>query len=148
MATPQANPGFVTPKDLNKFAADKLNTELDKDQARRRKKEDEQKKLREAFLARDIHPDVHQRVNSALRRAVEQGKDELMFLQFPSDWCTDGGRAINNDEPQWADTLEGFAKRAYVYFETNLQPLGYKARARIINYPGGKPGDVGLFVSW
>jgi hypothetical protein len=148
MATPQASSGFVTPNDLNKIASGKLNEEIDKDRARQRKKEEEQKKLREAFMARDIHPDVHQRVNAALRGAVEQGKNEVMFLQFPSDWCSDGGRAINNDDPQWADSLEGFAKRAYSYFTENLQPLGYKAHARIINYPGGKPGDVGLYVSW
>ena len=25
---------------------------------------------------------------------------------------------------------------------------GFKFQARIINYPGGKPGDVGLFFAW
>ena len=25
---------------------------------------------------------------------------------------------------------------------------GFKFEARIINYPGGVPGDVGLFFSW
>ena len=31
---------------------------------------------------------------------------------------------------------------------SNLKPGGFKFAARIINYPDGKPGDVGLFFSW
>jgi hypothetical protein len=99
-------------------------------------------------MSRSIHPNVQERVNAALRTAAEQGKTELMFMQFSSDWCTDGGRAINNDLPNWPKTLDGFAKRAYEYWEEHLQAQGYKVRARIVNYPGGKPGDVGLFLSW
>ena len=37
---------------------------------------------------------------------------------------------------------------AGAYWEANLKPLGYTARARIVDYPGGKPGDVGLFLAW
>lgn len=148
MATPQKMPDLVTPNDLNSIAARKINEEIDKDLARRRVREEQQKKLHEDFIARDVRPDARERINTALRNAVEQGKHELMVMQFPSDWCTDGGRAINNDDPQWPETLDGFAKRAYVHFEKHMQPLGYKVCARIINFPGGKPGDVGLFVSW
>ncbi len=148
MTTPQETTGLVTPNDLNSIASKKLNEEIDKDNARLRAREAERKKLYDDFMNRDIRPDARDRINLALRNAVEQGKHELMVLQFPSDWCTDGGRAINNDDPQWAATLDGFAKRAYTHFEQHMQPLGYKACARIINFPGGKPGDVGLFVLW
>ena len=74
-------------------------------------------------------------------------KNELLIIQFPSTWLSDGGRAINNSESDWPRSLTGFAKRAYDYYVENLQPLGYKARAQIVNFPGGKPGDVGLFLS-
>jgi hypothetical protein len=30
----------------------------------------------------------------------------------------------------------------------NLKPGGFKFQARIINYPGSMPRDVGLFFSW
>ena len=68
-----------------------------------------------------------------------------MALRFPSDWCTDKGRAINNFEPK---TLTGFAKRAYDYYEKELRPAGYRVRAQILDFPGGLPGDVGIFLSW
>ena len=38
--------------------------------------------------------------------------------------------------------------RCYDYWKDNLKPGGFKFAARIINYPGGVPGDVGLFFSW
>ena len=64
----------------------------------------------------------------------------------PSEFCTDGGRAINNFEPHWPDTLTGFAKRAHEFWQKELQPLGYKVRAQILDFPGGMPGDVGIFL--
>ena len=140
--------GFVTPKDLNVIASDKSNKEIERDQALRQKREEEAHNLYTAFMSRTIHADVHARVNAALRTAAEQGKTELMVIQFSSDWCTDSGRAINNGGANWAETLDGFAKRAYEYWDQNLKQHGFKVRARILNYPGGKPGDVGLFLSW
>jgi hypothetical protein len=138
----------MSPGDLNKIAAAHVNAEIEKDMAARRKREEAQKKLHDDFMGREIRPDAMDRINAALRNAVALGQSELMVLQFSSDWCTDGGRGINNDDPNWPETLDGFARRAYTHFTTHMQPLGYKLRARILDYPGGKPGDVGLFVSW
>jgi hypothetical protein len=140
--------GFMTPKSLNVIAADKANREIERDLALRQKREEEAHNLYTAFMSRDIHPEVHARVNAALRTAAEQGKTELLVMQFSSDWCTDSGRAINNGDAKWPGTLDGFAKRAYEYWEENLKQHGFRLSARILNYPGGKPGDVGLFVSW
>lgn len=97
-----------------------------------------------------------------IRRAFERGESELMFTSFPSEFCMDGGRAIINagappinkptttavDEPEWLATLPAGARQVYDYWKANLQPGGFKFIAQIINYPGGKPGDVGLFFSW
>ena len=58
------------------------------------------------------------------------------------------GRRINNMEPDWPQSLEGFAKKAYEYFMTELKPLGFKLSAQILDYPGGIPGNVGLYLSW
>jgi hypothetical protein len=99
-----------------------------------------------------------------IRRAFERGETELMFVSFPSDFCSDGGRAINNAdappinkpsnkeqkdaEPEWLATLPGGARPVYQYWKSVLQPAGFQFSVRIINYPGGKPGDVGMFFSW
>jgi hypothetical protein len=140
--------GFMTPKDLNVIASDRANKDIDRDQALRQKREEEAHNLYTAFMSRTVHPDVHARVNAALRNAAQQGKQELLVIQFSSDWCTDSGRAINNGDAAWPKTLDGFAKRAYEYWEQNLRQHGFRVRARILNYPGGMPGDVGLFLAW
>ena len=70
------------------------------------------------------------------------------IVTFPASYCNDQGRRINNAEPDWPDSLEGFAKKAHAFFEAELKPLGFRARAQILNYPDGRLGDVGLFLSW
>jgi hypothetical protein len=112
------------------------------------KKEAEKQKLHDAFFDREIHPEVKQRVSGAVRRAAEAGQREILVVTFSSTWTSDRGRRINNREPDWPESLEGFAKRAYDYFVKELRPAGYKMRAEVLNFPGGVPGDVGLYLSW
>jgi hypothetical protein len=99
-------------------------------------------------MTQDIHPEVFERVSRVVKSAAERGEREVLAVRFPSEYCTDGGRAINNFEPNWPETLTGFAKRAHEFFEKELRPRGYKARAQILDFPGGVPGDVGIFLSW
>jgi len=108
----------------------------------------EQDELRQAFMEREIHPDVWSRIRARVRAAVKDGETEIMVMQFPSDWCEDGGRAINNGLDNWADTLTGFARRAYEFWEKEMKPRGFTTHAVILNYPDGMPGDVGLFLGW
>jgi hypothetical protein len=139
---------LLTPDDL-KGIADKVHMAKIQEQFERVRKEQEEKRaLHEAFLARDLDPDVRARVNAVVKRAAEQGLHEIQVVTFPASYCNDQGRRINNAEPDWPDSLEGFAKRAQEYFEAELKPLGFRARAQILNYPDGKPGDVGLFLGW
>jgi hypothetical protein len=92
----------------------------------------------------------------------DRGENALMFTSFPSSFCTDSGRAINisgeppiNEptdakvhEPVWLATLPKGVLTIYAYWKDNLQSGGFGFSARMINYPGGMPGDVGLFFSW
>ncbi|HSA82287.1 MAG TPA: hypothetical protein VLE23_15835 [Geminicoccaceae bacterium] len=71
-----------------------------------------------------------------------------MVFRFPSDICTDGGRAINNGLAEWPQTLTGQARELYRYWHETLRPAGYRLRARILDYPGGVPGDAGFTLSW
>jgi hypothetical protein len=140
--------GVITPKDLKKLSDEIEAKKAAETIARMRKAEDEQRHLREAFMEQDVHPDVAARVSGLVRRAAEQGLHEIQLFTFPATWTNDHGRRINNNEPDWPDSLEGFAKRAHAYFEKELRPLGYKARAQVLNYPDGVPGDIGIFLSW
>jgi CBS domain-containing protein len=82
------------------------------------------------------------------REAAERGEREFMLLRFPSDLCSDGGRAINAPLPDWPRTLRGEAAEIYLRWERDLKPRGFHLKARILDFPGGKPGDVGLFLVW
>jgi hypothetical protein len=141
-------PGLLTPEQIRKISADVESKELQAGLALARKVEEEQKKLHDAFMGREVHAEAVARVMAVVRRAAEQGKSEVELIQFPSEYCADRGRAINNAEPDWPDSLEGFARRAYEAYETTLKPHGYKLQARILDYPKGKPGTVALFLMW
>jgi hypothetical protein len=140
--------GLVTPDQLRRITEEK---EVEKARAsfeKERKVDDERQSLRDAFMARDVHPEVFQRVSQVVMRAAERGEREVLAIRFSSQYCTDGGRAINNFEPDWPETLTGFAKRAFEFYQKELQPQGYKLRAQILDFPGGVPGDVGIFLRW
>ncbi|BDG70277.1 hypothetical protein [Roseomonas fluvialis] len=83
-----------------------------------------------------------------IRRAFEAGERELMLVRFPSVLCEDGGRRINNRLEGWQDTLPGVMHKIYEWWDRDLKPGGFTFSARVIDYPGGMPGDVGIFIGW
>jgi hypothetical protein len=62
--------------------------------------------------------------------------------------CTDRGRAINQGESGWENTLTGLPKEMFQLWKDHLQSRGYKIRYQIIDFPGGMPGDIGIILSW
>lgn len=138
----------LRPEDLRKIAEDAEVAKLREAMARTRMAEEETQDLRQAFMTAELRPNVMELLNTAIRRTVEQNRSELMVLSFPSDFCTDGGRRINNVEADWPEALQGRARRAYDFYEQHLRPLGYKMYAQILDYPDGMPGKVGLFLKW
>lgn len=88
------------------------------------------------------------RMVSACVHAARQGEHHALVMRFPSALCTDGGRAINNDLPDWPATLVGQPKQLYDYYELTLRPAGYRIHAAILDFPGGMPGEVGITLSW
>lgn len=128
-----------------------LEKKLAEMEAREKKLDVEQEKRAEfarQFLGQDVTEAELGVIARLIRNAVDKGEFEAMVYSFPSDLCTDSGRAIGNREPDWPQTLQGKAKELYDRFEANVKPKGYRLKAMIINYPGGKPGDVGLFLNW
>lgn len=80
--------------------------------------------------------------------AARQGHDHALVMRFPCEVCADGGRAINNGEAGWPATLIGQPRSLYDYWERELRPAGYHVHARIIDFAGGVPAEVGLTLNW
>jgi hypothetical protein len=139
---------LLRPQDLNEIIGDAEMKKMDEERKRHERQKREQRELHEAFMSRDIHPQVMDRLNKAVRIAAEQGCKEVQIITFPASFCSDGGRRINNMLPDWPDSLEGFAKRAYDFYMKELRPLGYKLHAQVIDFPGGVPGEIALFLKW
>jgi len=92
--------------------------------------------------------EVMEKAAIIVNRAVESGMTSVQVFRFPNHVCTDNGRAINQVEEGWETTLPGIPKEIYKFWKRQLKPRGYHIRYEIIDYPGGMPGDVGIFLSW
>jgi hypothetical protein len=92
--------------------------------------------------------EVMEKAAIIVNRAVENGMTSVQVFRFPNHICTDNGRAINQVEEGWEQTLTGIPKEIYEFWKRQLKPRGYHIRYEIIDYPGGMPGDVGIFLSW
>ena len=88
------------------------------------------------------------RVAAIIERAVSNGLTEVQVYRFPNALCTDHGRAINQQEPGWENTLTGIPKEIFQLWTDYLKPRGYRIGYQIIDYPGGVPGDIGITIAW
>ena len=149
MAGGGGDEGLIRPDTLRRLAAEKDAERLKEALRRQQRAEEERAAFHRMFETREVRPEEANREISALvRRAAEDGKREVMLFRFPSEWCSDKGRAINRFDPDWPETLTGFAKRGYEFYEKELRPAGDRIRVQLLDYPGGVPGDVGAFLSW
>ena len=88
------------------------------------------------------------RVAAIIERAVSNGLTEVQVYRFPNAMCTDRGRAINQQEAGWEQTLTGLPKEMFQFWERQLRPRGYKIKFQIVDFPDGIPGDVGITLKW
>ncbi|ADP71879.1 putative transcriptional regulator, XRE family [Rhodomicrobium vannielii ATCC 17100] len=102
------------------------------------------KQLIDTHLSEDEWLTVLQRS----RDAAERGEREYLVLQFPAELCSDGGRAINVGEPGWPATLRGEAAETFLRYERTLKDRGFHMIARVLSFPNGYLGDIGLFLHW
>ena len=118
-------------------------------------------RTRERQLAAEMHKrDVHRLIDTHIsdkewnrlvhnaREAAERGQTEYLLLRFPHQLCSDGGRAVNAPDPEWPRTLRGEAAEMYLRWERELRPRGFHLSARVVDFPDGMPGDIGLFLIW
>jgi hypothetical protein len=83
-----------------------------------------------------------------IERAVGNGKSEVQVYRFSNKLCTDGGRAINQQEAGWEKTLTGVPNEIYGLWDRHFRARGYKLKAEIVDFPNGMPGDVGMTLKW
>jgi hypothetical protein len=88
------------------------------------------------------------RGSEIIHRAIKNRLTEVEIIRFPNELCTDKGRAINQQEPGWENTLTGAPKEIYQFWAKYFRPRGYKLKVQIVDFPGGLPGDIGMTVSW
>lgn len=88
------------------------------------------------------------RAAAIIQRAVDNGQTEVFIGRFPNSLITDRGRAINQTEPGWENTLTGLPKELYQFWDRYLKPRGYRLRVQIVDWPDGMPGDIGITLVW
>jgi CBS domain-containing protein len=119
----------------------------DEDEAIRAVAERRREKIKE-LIALHITDQTWQALLSRASQGAEHGEKEIILTRFPSGLCSDGGRAINICAPEWPATLLGEPAEIYLRWEHELKPGGFHLAARVLDFPGGMLGDIGLFLLW
>lgn len=134
---------------MDKIALAKMNEAVEAMDHARHAKEELAKRLAEPI---ELTPQkLHELAETLLvkmRAAAERGETEIMVMRFPNSLCTDHGRAINNAEPGWPETLTGRPRQAYEIWRDHLKSAGYGLSALIVEWPNDMPGDVGMYLTW
>src|SRR4030088_2245992 len=86
--------------------------------------------------------------STVIQRAVRNGLTEVQVYRYPNTLCTDKGRAINQMEAGWENTLTGIPKEIFQLWADYLKPRGYRIAYQIIDYSGGVPGDIAITIAW
>jgi hypothetical protein len=135
-------------EDLRRRALELQIAEMERDEKVKAREATKHAEFVEDFFRNHIGEKERAIIKRLVMKAAADGKYEAMIYSFPSTFCDDGGRAINNSLPGWQKTLQGKAKEILDLFEQLAKPQGYGLKAMVINFPGGMPGDVGLFLTW
>jgi len=134
--------------DLRRILLEKELEEMNRRDKARAAEEKKRAEFISKFMTEHVTEDERALIRRLVMNAVKDGKMEAMVYSFPARLCTDGGRAINNGDREWPETLQGKARELYDRYENAVKPQGYRLKAMVINFPDDVPGDVGLFLSW
>ncbi len=144
----EANEAGLMVADFQHLVADSKHKDVQhRDELRRAAAEQRLRKMAE-LIDQHMSDSSWRSLLHQARRAAEHGQQELMLLRFPSELCSDGGRAINVTEPSWPSTLRGEAAEIYLRWESDMKPHGFRLVAKVLDFPGGMPGDIGMFLLW
>jgi CBS domain-containing protein len=138
----------LTAENFRQLVEDFHNGEAQHRDDARRAAASQRRQLARELIDAHVSDDTWRAILHRAREAAEAGQAECMTLRFPCQLCIDGGRAINTAEADWPETLRGEAAEIYLRWERDLKPRGFALSARVLEFPDGKPGDIGLFLAW
>jgi hypothetical protein len=136
--------------DCRKISAEKESEKADQAMRAKSAAEKEKQDLMDR-LSKPSHVDDEERMKRAatiIKRAVSNGLTEVEIMRFPNKLCTDNGRAINQQESGWENTLTGLPKELFQFWKAHLAPRGYRVKCQIADWSGGVPGDVSMTLAW
>jgi hypothetical protein len=133
---------------VHNYMAAKEQEKREAEQAASERARQEREKLRQKFEAEKVPADALQHLLGMVQKAVDRGDREVMVMHFPASLLPDSGRRINTGDKNWPQYLSGFAASAHEFYESALRPRGFKLSASVVDFPGGKPGDIGFFLRW
>lgn len=152
-ATPPATPHPAEPDALSadafrsmaeQFEHDKV---VHREEAHRQELEKRHQEARELSSA-TLSEAMWQHCLSEARAAARRGEAECLLFRFPCEVCTDHGRAVNVPDPSWPATLRGLPAQIFMRWKEELRPRGFVLHARVVDFPDGIPGHIGLFLAW
>ncbi len=144
---PADEPG-LSATDFRHLVADAASKKARQQEIARQAEEEARSSTIKELVDHHVTDDRWRAILHQARAAAERGERELLIFQFPAQLCSDGGRAINVAEPDWPATLRGEAAETYLRYEHDLKPRGFQLIAKVLNFPAGYIGDIGLFLHW
>ena len=141
-------PRIPSAAELLHLACQEKEEEKDKSVRAREAEEAERKRRLDRLRSEPLRPADIAALVEHFTEAARKGETTVLAYRFPSEICTDEGRAINNNLPNWPDTLDGQPREIYAYWRSQLKPAGYRLTVKILDYPQGIPGDAGFIFSW
>ena len=149
MAT-EMDDALPTALDCRKMSAEKEAEKAAEFMRARQASEAEKKELLDRLIKPSGVSDDERmrRAATIIKRAVSNGLTEVEVGRFSNKLTTDGGRAINQQEPGWEETLTGLPKELYHFWKKHLEPRGYRVKYQIADWPDGMPGDISITLMW
>jgi hypothetical protein len=138
----------ISATQLQQRIADSAIEEAKKTAEQARKQNEPKRKEYQDFMERRFTEADRVQLRARAERAADQRQNDVEILRFPSEFLEDHGRRINNFDKDWPVSLTGYAKSVYDAYKDLGQPQGYKLIARVLDYPNGMIGDIGIFLSW
>lgn len=148
VASAKAAETRLSADDFRHLVADFHNGETEHHEQARRAAAERRRERAKELIEHHMSDPVWRELLHHARVAAEHGEKEHLLLQFPSQLCLDSGRSINVAEARWPASLRGEPAEIYLRWERELRPHGFGLSARVLDFPDGKPGDVGLFLVW
>ena len=148
--SPEADNALPTALDVRKKSAEMEAEKASEYMRKRAAAEAEKKELMDKLLKPSGVSDEERmkRAAAIINRAAGNGLTEVEVFRFANTLCTDKGRAINQMEPGWEDTLTGLPKELYQFWKRYMEPRGYRVKFQIADWPNGMPGDISITLMW